>query len=212
MKIAIVGEGGHSKVIQDLISLLNGYEIVGIFDDKYNELELKEKHYIGPIKAINQFCSFFIDTKVIVAIGDNRIRKSIVSRLSLSGSTYITLIHPSAIVSQKATLGIGTVVMANAVINSDTYVGDHSIINTGAIVEHDNNIGDFAHISPNATLTGSVQVGDGTHIGAGATVIPNLTIGAWAKVGAGATVIHDIPDFSTAVGVPGKIVTKKMEV
>jgi acetyltransferase EpsM len=212
MKIAIVGEGGHSKVIQDLISSHQEYEIAGIFDDKYKELEFKGNLYIGPIKVIRQFLSFFINTKVIVAIGDNQVRKSIISRLSLSDSTYITLIHPSAIVSKKATLGIGTVVMANAVINSDAFVGHHSIINTGSIVEHDNTIGDYVHISPNATLTGSVKVGDGTHVGAGATLIPNLNIGAWAKVGAGATVIRDIPDFSTAVGVPAKIVTKKMEV
>jgi acetyltransferase-like isoleucine patch superfamily enzyme len=55
-------------------------------------------------------------------------------------------------------------------------------------------------------------VGEGTHIGAGAVVLPNLKIGKWCKVGAGAVVICDIPDFTTAVGNPARILVKTVKV
>ena len=36
MRLAIIGQGGHSKVIQDIVSVLKGIEIVGYLDDKYD--------------------------------------------------------------------------------------------------------------------------------------------------------------------------------
>jgi acetyltransferase EpsM len=55
-------------------------------------------------------------------------------------------------------------------------------------------------------------VGEGTHIGAGVVVLPNLKIGKWCTVGAGAVVICDIPDFTTAVGNPARILVKTVKV
>ena len=37
-------------------------------------------------------------------------------------------------------------------------------------------------------------------------MIPSLRIGKWCKIGAGAVVIRDVPDFSTAVGNPARII------
>ena len=69
-----------------------------------------------------------------------------------------------------------------------------------------NDIGDFAHISPNVTLCGHVTVGEGSHVGAGAVVIPKITIGRWCTVGAGSVVLRDVPDHTTVVGNPARVV------
>ena len=65
------------------------------------------------------------------------------------------------------------------------------------------------HISPNATLSGNVVVGTGTHIGSGAVSIQGIRIGKWCTIGAGTVVIRDVPDFSTVVGNPGRIIKRK---
>ena len=52
-------------------------------------------------------------------------------------------------------------------------------------------------------------MGEGTHIGAGATIIQGIRIGKWCTIGAGAVVINHIPDFSTAVGCPAKVIKTK---
>lgn len=204
-KIALIGQGGHAKVITDVIKSQNCYEIVAVFDDKYEQLSREQGIYYGPTSYISVLMEELM-CKFIVAIGNNMVRKKIVEKLRLLPEQYETLVHPTAVISGSVSIGSGTVVMPNAVINADTFVGSHTIVNTAAVIEHDNYIGDFVHVSPGAILTGTVTVGEGTQIGAGATVIPNLTIGQWSIIGAGTTVIDGLPSFCTAVGSPAKII------
>ena len=67
---------------------------------------------------------------VVVAIGDNRIRKREVGK---NPGLYPALVHPRAIVSPSAVIGAGTVVMAGAIIQAGAVIGRHCIINTGAM-------------------------------------------------------------------------------
>jgi acetyltransferase EpsM len=210
MKIAVIGKGGHSKVIQDIIFMNKEYEIVAYLDDQYRNVTMIDGVYYGPIMTAHKIIGYFDEIKFFIAIGNNKVRKAIARQLGFSAHYYATLIHSKAIISPSAKIGYGTVVMASAVINADAEIGDHAIVNTSAVVEHDNQISDFVHISPGAALTGAVTVEGGTHIGAGAVIIPNVQIGEWSVIGAGATVIHNVPANCTAVGTPAKIVKKEI--
>ncbi|WP_209122906.1 acetyltransferase [Alkalihalobacillus sp. BA299] len=209
MKIVIVGQGGHSKVIQDIIHKNDGYEVIGYLDDKYDDLEITKNIYTGPLSLAPKIIEYFNDAKFVIAIGNNKVRKAVIQQFNFSRHYYATLIHPTAVISPSVEIGYGTVVMANAVINAGTLIGNHVIINTNSVVEHDNRIGNFVHISPKAAITGTVEIEEGVHIGAGATVIPNKKVGQWSIIGAGATVIHDIPPRCTAVGTPAQIKMKE---
>ncbi|MCW9132433.1 acetyltransferase [Bacillus paramycoides] len=208
MRIVIIGQGGHSKVIQDIILSNNEYEIVGYLDDRYENIAIVDNLYFGPISTAYDMINYFHQINFVIAIGDNKVRKKIVEKLRLYDSFYITLIHKSAVVSPSAKIGNGTVVMPNVVINADTQIGNHAIINTGSVVEHDNIIGDFVHISPQATLTGSVVIEEGAHIGAAATIIPSVKVREWSIIGAGAVVINDMPPNCIAVGIPAKVISE----
>ena len=48
----------------------------------------------------------------------------------------------------------------------------------------------------------------GTVIGAGAKVLGNITIGEYAKIGANSVVVKEVPDCSTAIGVPAHVIEK----
>lgn len=203
--IAIIGEGGHSKVIRDLIELAGEYEIISILDDKYDEPVILKGIIFASISHARQLIAeknpyFF------VAIGDNAARKKIDEELLNAGAHFAALIHPSAVISQSARVGAGTAVLANSVVNADAVIGRHAILNSSSVIEHDNRIGDYAHISPGAVLAGNVQVGNGTHIGAGAAVIPGKRIGEWSIVGAGSVINRDLPDYVTAVGAPARVI------
>lgn len=204
MKIIVIGNGGHSKVIQEMISNIKGYRVIGVLDDKYTHITETEKVIYGPL--------YYFDTimndrfKVIIAIGNNLVRKDIVNRLNIPTTSYLTLIHPTAVVSESAKIGFGTVVMNGAFVTAEALIGHHTIINTSAIIEHENRIGDFVHVSPNATLTGNVSIGEGVHLGASATVIPGIKINRWSVIGAGSTVINDIPAYRKAVGSPTQLI------
>ncbi|WP_164667385.1 acetyltransferase [Virgibacillus doumboii] len=206
MNVIILGDGGHSKVIQETIHTIGDYKIAAILDDKYKD-GFQEK---GVIYAPIAFTGKLLrqGTKIVVAIGGNKIRKDIVQQLNLPAESYLAVVHPAAVVSKSAKVGNGTVVMPNAVINARAEIGMHCIINTGAIIEHDNSIGDCTHASPNATLSGNVTTGQGVHVGSSATVIPGKHLGSWSVVGAGSTVIENIPAYSKAVGSPTRIIER----
>jgi acetyltransferase EpsM len=210
MKIAIIGQGGHSKVVRDIVKAMGEAEIVGCLDDKYDTEFYHEQVFYGPVDSARMITEDFPEVRFFVAVGSNRVRKQIVERLGISDEFYATLIHPTAQISSESSIGPGSVVMPCAVINTDVQIGSHAIINTCAVVEHDSMIEDFVHVSPNATLTGNVTVRKGAQVGASATVIPGLEIGDWAMVGAGATVIRNIPANSTAVGVPAVVKIKEV--
>ncbi|WP_203287288.1 acetyltransferase [Metabacillus sp. cB07] len=204
MNIVIIGNGGHSKVIKEMVLNNNDFELLAQLDDMYDDIFSENKILYGPISYYKHLINIYKELKFVIAIGNNETRKKVFLNLCLPSDFYATVIHPSATVSKSATLGAGTVVMAQAVLNAESIIGEQVIINTGAIVEHDNQIKNFSHTSPRSTLTGNVYVGEGVHIGAGATILPNVKIGDWSIVGAGATVTKDIPACKTAVGIPAR--------
>ncbi|KAF1680552.1 MULTISPECIES: acetyltransferase [Bacillus] len=205
--VAIVGDGGHGKVIRELINARTDTRLVAVLDDKFQTLEAGKEGYTGPIEAVSELRRLIPDVMFLIAIGNNRVRKKLAERLGLKKEDFITLIHPSAIVSKSAVIEEGTVIMAGAIIQADARIGAHCIINTGAVAEHDNLISDYVHLSPRVTLSGAVAVMEGAHLGTGASVIPQLTIGSWCIVGAGSAVIRSIPNEVTAAGAPARVIS-----
>lgn len=192
----LYGASGHAKVIIDICNL-NKEVISNIFDDDDKITSLLN----NPVRPFEE--KLTIQDKIIISVGNNLTRKKIANKIQ---SDFGRAIHPETIIDTTVTIGIGTVVMAGTVINSSARIGKHCIINTSSTIDHDCVLEDFVHISPNATVCGGIQIGEGTHIGAGATIIPNLKIGKWCTIGAGAVIIEDIPDNSTVVGNPGRVI------
>ncbi len=193
----LYGASGHAKVIIEILEK-GGKEVFGVFDDDESIKSLF--HY-----SVNPYPGTFdpIKDQMIISIGNNSIRKKISLDLEIN---YGIAIHPFSSLSERCTLGAGSVVMAGAVVNSDAFIGKHCIINTNASVDHDCKLADYVHVSPNVALCGNVEVGEGTHVGAGTVVIPGVKIGKWCNIGAGSVIIKNVPDNSTVVGNPGRII------
>jgi sugar O-acyltransferase (sialic acid O-acetyltransferase NeuD family) len=197
VKLAIIGAGGHAKVVADT-AILAGWEIIGFADDRA-EAKLFNFPYLGKVNTLK----LPENTKAVVAIGANRIRERIASTFA-SRLQWATIIHPRAIVSSRAKIDVGTVVFAGAVIQADTMVGRHCIINTLASVDHDCSAEDYCHIAPNATLTGSVVLEIGAFVGAGSTIIPGCRMEKWSTLGAGAVLVSDLEQDSVFAGIPAR--------
>lgn len=197
-EIIVIGSGGHAKVVIDCIRCA-GDKIRGILDDEMPVgTQILGYSVLGNVDAYVNYP----DCRFIIAIGDNAVRKAIAEKLDVQ---WHTAIHPSAVVSEFATIGEGSMILPNAVINSCASVGAHCIINTASVVEHDNVIGNFAHISPKAALAGHVTVGELTQVGIGASVRQNATICGGCLIGAGAAVVKDISRPGVYAGVPAKL-------
>lgn len=186
----IYGASGHGKVIEDIV--LQGGGSVSCFVD--DNAALTELHGIPVRHAIPAGSN----EPLLIAIGSNATRKRVAAKLD--GARFATAVHPAAILSPRATIGEGTIVMAAAILQTDVAVGQHCIINTGASVDHECRLADYVHLSPHATLCGNVTVGEGTWVGAAATVIQGIHIGRWCVIGAGSVITHDIPDYTLVAG------------
>ena len=93
----MIGNGGHSKVIQEMILSLN-FKIIAVLDGKYTEHKRENGIKYAPIESIEKYLK--PEVRVVIAIGDNASRKKISDQLSLHPEQYLTVMHPSAIVSQ----------------------------------------------------------------------------------------------------------------
>ncbi len=86
----------------------------------------------------------------------------------------------------------------------------------GVVIGETTEIGDDVTLYQGVTLGGTGKetgkrhpnIGDGVMIGAGAKVLGPITIGANTNVASGAVVLQDIPENSTAVGVPAQVVRR----
>lgn len=202
--IAIFGAGGHTKVIIDLIQLMNNYRIVGIYDDN------KEGKFmdISILGKINEKIDKTFD-EYIIGIGDDNIRKKIYNQFT--ELNWAVLIHPKSIVSKNVHINEGSVVFAGSVIQTDVFIGKHCIINTNCNIDHESRICDFTSICPGVTICGKVIINDTTFIGANSTIIPCIEIGSNCIIGAGSVIIRNISNNKKVVGNPGRIIKSIME-
>ena len=84
----------------------------------------------------------------------------------------------------------------------------------GGIVLHARSIGDDVHIRHNTTFGLAERnralaiptIGDRVDIGCGACVLGAVTVGHDSIIGANAVVVTDVPPYSTAVGIPARVI------
>jgi sugar O-acyltransferase (sialic acid O-acetyltransferase NeuD family) len=205
-RVFVYGAGGHGKVVADILLACKDSRLAGFVDDR---VDLQSTSVLGlPVAGDGRWLQQEIRRMriaVALGVGDNRARRRVAEKCVGWGAELLTLVHPTATVSESAQLGTGTVVMAQAVINPAAVTGNGVIVNTGAVVEHDVQIGEFAHVSPNAVMGGASQLGKFSHLGIGAVVLQSVSIGVNTIVGAGAVVVRNIPDGVVAFGVPAQI-------
>jgi sugar O-acyltransferase (sialic acid O-acetyltransferase NeuD family) len=204
-----IGAGGHAKVVVEIIHLVGKYQIAGLLDSderKLGSLVCGVK-VLGDDSLLPQLFSKGMRHAFMSlgSLGSGQLRKELYEHARTLGFEMISAVHPQAVVSRFARLGIGSTIMASAIINPGTMIGENVIINSGAIVDHDCVIGDHVHVASGACLSGGVIVGGGSHIGAGAVVRQGISIGENSIVGAGAVVVRNVPDNVTVVGVPARI-------
>ncbi|SDM34501.1 sugar O-acyltransferase, sialic acid O-acetyltransferase NeuD family [Catalinimonas alkaloidigena] len=199
-EILLYGAGGHARVVAECLHCQER-RIVAVFDDN------PEVKRFGKMDVHHQYQrDLFAEHAILIGVGDNRLRRQLASRVYHPFADAAR--HRSAVISCRAEVGKGSMVMHQSTIQTGAFLGQHVIVNTGAIVDHDCELEDFVHVGPGAVLCGNVSVGEGTLIGAGATVAPGVRIGFWAKIGAGAVVVRDIPDGVVVTGVPGRVIRK----
>lgn len=205
--VIVVGAGGHALVVADAL-LLGGVKVLGFTDQ---DPGLAGTRRLGlPVLGGDDVLERHLPSEVQLAngIGGARpapLRRQVQRRLEAAGWTFVSVRHPSAVVSPFAEVAAGAQLLAGSVVQAQAKVGEGAIVNTGAIVEHDVVVGCFAHVAPGAVLCGDVILGEESHVGAGSVVRQGTRLGPRTLVAAGAAVIADFKGEGWLAGVPAAV-------
>jgi serine O-acetyltransferase len=128
-----------------------------------------------------------------------RAQVPLLPRLISQCSRFVTgiEIHPGARIGRRFFIDHGM----GVVIGETTEIGDDVLLYQGVT------LGGTGHEKGKRHPT----LGNHVVVGTGAKVLGNIRIGDHVKVGAGSVVIRSVPDHSTVVGVPGRIVRTRGE-
>ena len=115
-------------------------------------------------------------------------------------------------VSQAARHLTGIEIHPGATIGKGLFI-DHGM---GVVIGETTEIGDNCTIYQGVTLGGTGKdvgkrhptLGDNVMVGAGAKVLGPVKIGSNSKIAANAVVLREVPENSTAVGIPAKVVRR----
>jgi len=122
---------------------------------------------------------------------------------------------PARVVSQIGRALTGVEIHPGATIGRRFFI-DHGM---GVVIGETTEIGDDVLLYQNVTLGGTGNekgkrhptIGNNVVIGTGAKVLGNITVGNHVKIGAGSVVVRPVPDYSTVVGIPGRVVRSRGE-
>src|SRR3984893_12672219 len=114
------------------------------------------------------------------------------------------------IVSSHARFLTGIEIHPGATIGKRFFI-DHGM---GVVIGETAEIGDDVLLYQGVTIGGTggekgkrhPTIGNHVVVGTGAAVLGNITIGDHTKIGAGSVVIRAVPDHSTVIGIPGRVV------
>src|ERR1700736_1115054 len=106
-------------------------------------------------------------------------------------------IHPGATIGRRFFIDHGS----GVVIGETTEIGDDVLLYQGVTLGGTGNEKGKRHPT----------LGNRVVVGSGAKVLGNIRIGDNVKVGAGSVVVHPVPDNSTVVGIPGRVVRIRPE-
>jgi sugar O-acyltransferase (sialic acid O-acetyltransferase NeuD family) len=200
-RVFLIGAGGFSKQVIDAY-LSHNTKILGIFDDFKTGIFYKNIPILGKINMIDSIIK--PNENIFITLGDNNIRKNIVSNI-IDKYSFPNCFRPNADIPSSLNIGKGNYIGAFSKLGEDSYIGNFNFINECTILAHDTKIGDYNHLAPNVSIGGNAIIGNTNMIGTSAIIIPKITIGDDNIIGAGSVVIRNVECKSKLVGNPAKL-------
>lgn len=201
--LLIVGAGGFGREVLQWIKDINKinptWRVLGFLDDDVDALNGIECDY-GVVDTISHYQPNE-DVSLVMAVANPNTKEKIVKLLKNRGAHFVSIIHPTATLSEFATIGEGLVMYPYSIISVNTTVGDFvTFLSSG--MGHDAIIGDFSTISSFCDITGGVTIGKKVFLGSHVTIVPKRKIGDEAYIAAGSVVMTNIRAGQHVMGNP----------
>jgi sugar O-acyltransferase (sialic acid O-acetyltransferase NeuD family) len=206
-QLLLVGAGAFARETLALIADLNRreptWDVIGLLDDdarRHGE-RIHGAEVIGPSEAVADHP----DAMIVCAVASPRDalrRLRLVARLGLPDERYATLVHPTVVLPDSASIGPGSVLHAATVLTADVELGAHVAVMPAVVLTHDVRVGDGVTFGAGVNCAGRVVIERGAYVGSGALLREGVVIGAGSTVGMGAVVTRSVPPGEVWLGVP----------
>lgn len=208
LDVIIVGAGGFGREVyrwaNDSLPAAQ-YQTKGFLSHRPEELD----GFDLDARILGDDTSYAIqeNDRFLLAIGDIESKKRIVERMKARDCRFISLIHPSAIVTSSAKIGEGVIICPFALVSDHVVLGDFVMMNFYSSCGHDAKVGKYGILSPYASVNGFATIEDQVFLGTHATITGYRKVGQGAKISANSVAMEDVPARAFVFGVPGKIKT-----
>lgn len=209
ISLLILGAGGTARDVLDWLPALTSagreYRCLGLLDDDPAKLGTD----VGGVTVLGALpdAGRWADAVIVDALGGPRSyrrRAEMIGRTGLARSRFVTLVHPTAVVSPHADIGVGGLIYPFSMIGPGVRLGDHVTVLSHGSINHEASIGDGSILAAHVVLAGGVTVEDHCYLGAGARIRQGVRVGTGAMVGMGAVVLHDVAPGTTVAGNPAR--------
>ncbi|MDA0658514.1 MAG: acetyltransferase [Planctomycetota bacterium] len=211
-QVVVVGAGGFGREARNwLTSCLHPDEFAfkGFVDQKSDALA--DYGQVGQVIGHPDHYQPAQDDRFVLAIGDMASRRRTVESLLSRGAEFVSVIHPTALVSPSATIGKGAVIYPFAVVSNQAVLQEYAHLSLFASVGHDVHIGRYCLLAPYATVNGFSTLDDEVYMSTHSTVVPERHVGRNSTISANSAVLQDVSANSFVFGVTCKQ-TRKFKV
>jgi sugar O-acyltransferase (sialic acid O-acetyltransferase NeuD family) len=210
-RIIILGTGGNAVDILDVIADINlvleepAYECLGFLDDDSEKkgMKIQDKEILGPLEEAKNFPEAFFVNGIGSAKSFLKKRK-ILEKTGLSREAFITLVHPSVMLSSSVRLGRGCVLYPHVVIGSEVELEEQVTVLPGSVISHGCRIAWGCCLAAGVRVSGEVELGESVYLGTGSCLRERITVGAGSLIGMGSVVLDDVPGGWIVFGNPAK--------
>lgn len=205
-RLIILGAGGMGREVLQCAKQINAvnkqWEIAGFLDPDEHALDGKK----CDIGVIGDDLTYEIgpDDVFVCAAGTGAMRKKIMEKMEARGAKFVTLIHPTALVDDTATVGDGSIIFAYSIVSDNASIGKGCFINFHTYVAHDSVLEDYCSIYANCVICGACTLGENVTMGTSSSIIPGISVGENAYICVGSAVTRPVAAGEHVIGVPAK--------
>jgi len=207
----IIGAGTQGQVYASYLKEA-GINIIGFIDDN-PDLIGKE---VNNIPVIGKYEDLFLDEfknkiqDVYCPIGINSVRVEYLSTLKKEGYGIPSFLHHTVSIAPDVTIGEAVYMLAGNIVMPHTTIGNYIMINMDSTIAHHVILEDGVFMSSGVNIGALINVRKNAYIGMGVTAMTGVKeIGKETMIGAGTVIIRDVPEYTTVVGNPARVIKTK---
>ena len=213
MNIAIYGTGGAGKEAYEVLveneSVRRRWDEIIFIDDTKPAGEFWECKMFPFDMFIQEYG--IDDVKVLIAVGEPKLRKLLADRVREKGYQLATIFHPTAHISAHAKIGEGVFIQDYVSVSAEAVVDDNVFISGRSFIGHDVHVGANCQICSHVAIGGNTQIGENVFIGLGALLRDHIIIGKDSIISMGAVVVKDVDDERVVMGNPAREISNNSE-